>query len=78
MPAKVQGRWTTPNGDLTLTQTFQTVAGRLGSTAISGGKLRGTEITFTAGGTKYVGQVNGNSIKGTTSAGGSWTATKRT
>ena len=77
VPAKVQGTWTTPAGDLALTQTFQKVTGKLGPTAISNGQLRGTEISFTAGNVKYVGQVNGNSIKGTTSAGGSWTATKR-
>ena len=77
VPAKVQGTWTTPNGDLTLTQTFQMLTGRLGPAAITGGKMRGSEITFSVGGTKYVGQVTGNSIKGTTSAGGSWTATKR-
>jgi hypothetical protein len=77
VPAKVQGTWTTPSGDLALTQTFQMVNGKLGAAAISNGKLNGTEISFTAGNVKYVGQVNGNSIKGTTSAGGSWTATKR-
>ena len=77
VPAKVEGTWTTPNGDLTLKQTFQNVTGTLGSTAIGAGKLHGTEISFTAGNTKYVGQVSGNSIKGTTSAGGSWTATKK-
>jgi Methyltransferase domain len=77
VPAKVQGTWTTPNGDLNLKQTFQMVNGTLGPTAISNGKLNGTEISFTAGNVKYVGQVTGNSIKGTTSAGGSWTATKR-
>ena len=77
VPAKVQGTWTTPNGDLTLTQTFQNVTGKLGSTPISGGKLRGTELSFSVGNVKYVGQVNGTSIKGTTTGGGSWSATKR-
>ena len=77
VPAKVQGTWTTPACDLALTQTFQKVTGKLGATAISNGQLKGTEISFSAGNVKYVGQVNGNSIKGTTSTGGSWTATKR-
>ena len=77
VPAKVQGTWTTPAGDLTLTQTFQMITGKLGAAPISNGRLRGTEISFTAGNVKYVGQVSGNSIKGTTGAGGSWTATKR-
>jgi len=77
VPAKVDGAWTTPNGDLSLKQTFQMVNGTMGSTAISNGRVRGTELTFTAGNVKYVGQVNGTSIKGTTSSGGAWSATKR-
>ena len=77
VPAKVDGTWTTPNGDLTLKQTFQMVNGTLGPTAISNGRLRGTELSFTAGNVKYVGQVNGTSIKGTTGTGGTWSATKK-
>ena len=77
VPAKVQGTWTTPNGELTLTQTFQMLTGKFGTNAISEGKMRGDEITFTAGGAKYVGHVSGNTIKGTATPGGSWTATRR-
>ena len=32
---------------------------------ISEGKLRGDQITFTAGGVQYTGRVNGNTIEGT-------------
>jgi len=74
VPAKVEGTWRMPTGDLTLKQTFQMVSGTLGSTPITNGKLRGTDITFTAGGTTYNGRVNGNTI--TSTSGGSWTATK--
>jgi precorrin-6B methylase 2 len=74
VPAKVEGTWRMPSGDLTLKQTFQMVSGTLGSTPITNGKLRGTDITFTAGGTTYNGRVNGNTI--TSTSGGSWTATK--
>ena len=77
VPAKAEGTWTTPKGELSLSQKFQMLTGRLGSTAIAEGRLRGSEISFTAGGVKYVGEVNGNSIKGTATPGGSWTATKR-
>jgi precorrin-6B methylase 2 len=79
VPAKVEGTWTTPNGDLKLSQKFQTFTGTLGSTAISDGKLRGDEISFTAGGVKYAGKVNGTSMSGNLSGGrnGSWTATKK-
>jgi hypothetical protein len=63
IPAKVGGKWKTPQGELTITQTFQMISGTLGTTPISG-KLLGDEITFTAGSTKYTGHVNGNSIQG--------------
>jgi precorrin-6B methylase 2 len=74
VPAKVEGTWRMPSGDLTLKQTFQMVSGTLGSTPIANGKLRGADITFTAGGTIYNGRVNGNTI--TSTSGGNWTATK--
>ena len=66
VPAKVQGTWKTPQGNLTLTQEFQTLTGNLNGTAISGGKMNGEQISFTAGGTSYNGRVNaaGNAISG--------------
>ena len=76
VPAKVEGTWTTPQGDLTLKQEFQKLQGTLGSTKIEG-KMNGDQITFTAGKAKYTGKVNGNTIQGTVDGGGSWTATKR-
>jgi precorrin-6B methylase 2 len=62
VPAKVEGTWNTPNGALTLTQNFQMISGTLGSQAIQG-RLRGSEITFTAGNQKFAGTVDGNTIK---------------
>jgi precorrin-6B methylase 2 len=77
VPAKAAGAWQMPQGTLTLTQEFQMVTGTLGSTAISGGRLRGDAITFTVGNSVYNGRVEGNTIRGTMSGGGSFTATKR-
>jgi precorrin-6B methylase 2 len=79
VPAKVGGTWTTPQGELTLTQQFQMLTGTLGSTPIADGKVNGNEVTFTVGDAKYSGKVSGNSIQGTITggAGGSWTATKK-
>ena len=77
VPAKVAGAWQMPQGTLTLTQDFQMVNGTLGSTAISGGRLRGDAITFTVGNTVYNGRVEGNTIRGTMTGGGSFSATKR-
>ena len=82
VPAKVQGTWSLPQGELALTQTFQMVSGMIrngtNTTPISNGRLRGDQITFTAGGVNYTGRVSGNSIQGTTSgaASGNWSATR--
>ena len=72
VPAKVEGSWTMPQGELKLTQTFQKVSGSLGPQAISEGKLHGDELTFKVGTTTYTGRVNGTTIQGS-----GWTATKR-
>jgi len=74
VPAKVEGTWSTPNGELKLTQTFQMISGTLGNQAVQG-RLRGAEITFTAGSTKYAGTVDGNTIKLTSPS--AITATKK-
>ena len=74
VPAKVGGTWSTPSGALTLTQNFQMISGTLGNQAVQG-RLRGNEITFTAGTTKYTGTVDGSSIKITGPT--AFTATKK-
>ena len=74
VPAKVDGTWNTPNGALTLTQNFQMLSGTLGNQAIQG-RLRGNEISFTAGTTKYAGTVDANTIKITSPS--AMTATKK-
>ena len=77
VPAKVEGTWDLgPRGTLTLYQSFQMLSGSLGSTQVSQGRLRGDEISFTAGGTTYTGKVDGNTIRGT-AAGQAFTATKK-
>ena len=82
VPAKVEGTWRLPQGELSLKQTFQTVSGTLTMTGKSSevtGKLRGTQITWSAGGQEYSGVVRGNQIDGTTRAGSgstTWTATR--
>jgi hypothetical protein len=76
VPAKVEGTWSTPQGDLKLTQTFQKLTGTLGAAKVDG-KMNGDQITLTAGKTVYTGKVNGSSIVGTVSTGGNWTATKK-
>src|SRR5688572_23474502 len=80
VPAKVEGTWKLPDGELTLKQTFQMISGTLKSGNVVtpvNGKLNGEEITFTAGEGQYNGRVNGNSMEGSLKSGGKWSATKR-
>src|SRR5712692_8417956 len=68
VPAKVEGTWKLPQGELTLKQTYQMISGTLKSSAnatpITNGKLNGDQISFAAAGTQYTGHVNGNTIDG--------------
>jgi SAM-dependent methyltransferase len=85
VPAKVAGTWQLPQGELNLQQSFQKFTGTLATGGrkvdITDGVLRGDEITFTAGGAKYVGRVNGDSMrgemKGSASATVAWTAVRK-
>ena len=84
VPAKAGGNWQLGQGELTLKQEFQMVQGTLktggNSVAVTNGRLRGDTISFNAGGAKYTGRVNGNTIEGNVTAGGNttkWTATRR-
>jgi hypothetical protein len=77
VPAKVEGTWQMPQGELKLTQQFQVISGTLGSQPIADGKLHGAEISFKVGSETYAGKVDGNTIRGTGGRGGTWTATKK-
>jgi SAM-dependent methyltransferase len=83
VPAKVQGTWKTPQGELTLEQTYQDVKGTLKNgnviAPVTEGKLTGDRIAFTAGGTRYTGTVTDKAITGKANTGGKetvWTATR--
>jgi len=85
VPARVEGTWQLAHGELTLKQSFQMVAGTLrtgGKTLrIANGRLRGDQISFTAGGAAYSGSVGGSRIGGSVKAGravSEWSATRRT
>jgi hypothetical protein len=84
VPAKVEGTWRLPQGELTLKQEFQMISGTLksgnNSTSITNGRLRGDQISFTAGGVQYTGRVNGSAMEGTVKSGGGngkWSATRK-
>ncbi|MGH6771440.1 MAG: class I SAM-dependent methyltransferase [Xanthobacteraceae bacterium] len=68
VPAKVGGTWKLADGEIVLEQRHQMLSGRVksgtGVATISAGKMTGNEITFTAGGSQYVGKLNGNALEG--------------
>jgi hypothetical protein len=80
VPAKVEGKWQLPQGELDLEQQFQKVSGILlskGAGTAVNGKLEGDKISFSAGKDQYTGYVNGNTISGIAKLHGgdsSWTA----
>ena len=82
VPAKVEGSWQLDKGELALNQAYQNVTGTLrgggNPVAITNGKLRGDQISFSAGNTEYTGRVNGNTIEGTMrgASSGPWHATR--
>jgi hypothetical protein len=70
VPARVEGAWKTGNGGkFTFLQSYQMLSGEITNgnktDSITEGKLKGTEITFSAGGVSYTGIVEGNTMKGT-------------
>lgn len=82
VPAKIDGDWIVETagsaGKLSLKQQFQTFEGSIntGGTSIpvTGGRLNGNALTFTAGGATYTGTVNGDNIEGSTGSGAVWKA----
>jgi precorrin-6B methylase 2 len=82
VPAKVEGIWKLGDSELYINQKFQMIYGRLinsdKSSNISGGRLRGEEITFVINGAVYLGHVKGNVMIGTVTTADSksdWVAT---
>jgi len=79
VPAKVAGSWQLGEAELKLEQKYQMLTGTLGPTAITDGRVRGTEISFNVGDAKYTGKIDGSSMSGSVAGGrnGNWTATKK-
>jgi precorrin-6B methylase 2 len=66
VPARVEGRHKLPIGDLVLKQQFQMLTGTLtadGRTYALEGRVRGEEVSITAGGKTYQGRMNGKSLE---------------
>jgi hypothetical protein len=82
VPAKVAGTWRAGQDVLELTQSFQMLSGTLtsgGRPVPVTGRLRGAEISLTAGAREFTGRVQGNEIEGTVrtdSGTSSWRASR--
>ena len=66
VPAKVAGSYKIPQGDLTLKQDFQMLSGTLraeGKTVPVQGKVRGEDVSFTAGGREYHARMKGKQLE---------------
>ena len=66
VPARIAGIHRIPQGELTLKQEFQILSGTLrteGKIFALEGKVRGEDITFNAGGRKYIGRMNGKRLE---------------
>jgi hypothetical protein len=84
VPAKVEGAWRMGQSELSLAQKYQVVTGKLTTgtviAPITDGKLVADQITFSAGGTRYTGRVQGGAMEGTSTTGGAeakWEATRK-
>ena len=82
VPARVEGTWKLPQGQLSLKQEFQMISGTLvngsGSTPVSG-RMRGDLISLTAGDAEYAGRVTGDRMAGMVKSEGTsreWVATR--
>ena len=84
VPAKVAGTWKFGPGELSVEQQYQFFTGRLTTgnvvAPIADGKLEADKVTFTAGGTRYTGQVRGATMDGASVTDGvetRWQAVRR-
>ena len=84
VPAKVAGTWKFGPGELSVEQQYQFFTGKLTTgnvvAPITDGKLEADKITFTAGGTRYTGQVRGATMDGASVTDGvetRWQAVRR-
>jgi hypothetical protein len=82
VPAKVEGNWKIGNQQLALKQTFQMLEGSLRGNgkamAIEDARLEGARIRFSVGKQHYVGQVDGDTIRGTIDGKTAWSAVRET
>jgi SAM-dependent methyltransferase len=66
VPAKVEGTYKVPQGEVSFKQRYQKLTGSLtaeGRTIPLSGRVRGEDIAFTAGGKRYRARLNGGALE---------------
>jgi SAM-dependent methyltransferase len=83
VPAKVEGVWKFPHGELALRQSYQMISGDMNSgtdrISITDARLSGDRIRFRIGDAQYTGRVIGAAMEGTFKSGKStakWSASR--
>lgn len=83
VPAKVEGTWKLPQGELKLRQSYQMISGDLNSStdriSIADGRLSGDRISFRIGDAHYTGRIIGATMEGTFTSGknnAKWSASR--
>lgn len=79
VPARIAGTWTLDGKVLQLAQDFQTIEGSLRDGAATlplAGRLEGAKISFSTGNERYVGEVSGNTMRGTIDGSRPWQASR--
>lgn len=81
VPAKVEGGWVTPDGELTLNQKYQSVEGSLrtgeSTIRVTEGHLDGSTLRFKAGSDEYTATVSGTEIQGKVNGERPWRASRK-
>lgn len=80
VPARVDGTWQTPQGELNLKQGHQYFTGKMGNAQVTQGRVRGDTLSFSADGMSYSGRVSGDVIEGSLinrGVGERWTARRK-
>jgi len=82
VPARVEGTWKLPEGELAIQQSFQMITGTLqagGKSIALKGRMSGDRLSFRAGDAEYRGRVGPVGITGTyksSNGTGAWSATR--
>jgi SAM-dependent methyltransferase len=70
VPAKVDGTWRMPDGDLVIEQEYQFFTGGIDGKPVVDGRMTGAGISFHVGDAHYTGRVAGDVMEGTVTRNG--------